>query len=148
MPYVNDPRRRITLTFHPDDYAALTADATRAGFASAYAYVMALVQARGAALRPVVDEHGAQRMARMQGKLGVMKDALADCHAARAAEANQRRALERELAERPSRAEFQQLFAQAMETAMAERDAAKVVAPPTPAEAARAERRAARRPKE
>ena len=47
MTYLKDPRRRITLNFHADDHAALAADAAKAGHESAYAYVMALVRARG-----------------------------------------------------------------------------------------------------
>jgi hypothetical protein len=151
MPYRNDPRRRITLNFHPADYDALAADAARAGHASAYAYVMALVQARGAALRPVVDEHGAQRVARLKTKLAAAQvvldaaqQAVAKCRAARGADAERRRALEQELATRPGRAEVQQLLDAAVARAVAERVAAT---PPTPSaeEAARAARRAARR---
>lgn len=95
-------------------------------------------------MHPVVDENGARRVARLQGKLAVAQEALAACHAARAADADQRRALESELAARPGRAEFQRLFNEAMETALAERDAVRAAAPPTPAEAARAQRRAPR----
>lgn len=139
MPYLHDPRRRITLNFH----AALAADAARAGHAGVRLR-HGPGRARGAALHPVVDENGARRVARLQGKLAVAQEALAACHAARAADADQRRALESELAARPGRAEFQRLFNEAMETALAERDAVWAAAPPTPAEAARAQRRAPR----
>lgn len=69
MPYLNDPRRRIMLNFHAEAYAALAADAARAGHPTPGTYPLALVQARGSALRPVVDEHGAQRVARLKTKL-------------------------------------------------------------------------------
>ena len=144
MPYTIDPRRRITLNFHADEHAALAADAARAGHASAYAYTMALVRARGAALRPVVDAHGAQRVARLRATLAAVRQELADEQAARTADAARCRALERELATRPTKVWYQQQLAAAVDQAVASRE---VVAPPapTPEQTARATRRVARR---
>ena len=119
VPYKIDPRRRITLNFHADEHAVLTADAARAGHASAYAYTMALVQARGAALGPVVDAHGAQRVARLKTMLAAARRELADCQTARAADATRCWALERELATRPTGAWYQQQLAAAVAQAMA-----------------------------
>ena len=144
MTYLIDPRRRITLNFNADEHAVLAADAARAGYASAYAYTMTLVRARGAALRPVVDEHGAQRVARVKNKLTAAQQELAECCAARAADADRCRSLERELAARPGRAEVQQLIVETVARAAADREAAAPPAP-TPEQTARAARRAARR---
>jgi len=153
VPYLNDPRRRITLNFHPDAYDALAADAARAGHAAPSAYALALVQARGAALRPVVDERGAQRVAQLHGKLAAVREALAtaraalaDCRAARAQEADERRALARALANRPTAAEYEQQLAAAVQEAVAAlvvRAEASPALPPTPEQEARAQRRAA-----
>ena len=107
MTYLKDPRRRITLNFHPDDHAALAADATRAGYESAYAYVMALVRARGAAPRPVLDENGQLRVARMQGKLTTMREQLAAAEARASALSARLGAAQHELEQRPTFAQVQ-----------------------------------------
>ena len=107
MTYLKDPRRRITLNFHPDDHAALAADATRAGHESAYAYVMALVRARGAAPRPVLDENGQLRVARMQGKLTTLREQLAAAEARAGALSARLLAAQRELDQRPTSAQVQ-----------------------------------------
>ena len=153
VPYTIDPRRRITLNFHADEHAALAADAARAGHASSYAYVMALVRARGAALRPVVDAHGAQRVARLKTKLaGVQQEVdeaqqeVAACRAARAADAGRRRVLENELTARPTAAQYQEMLDATVARAVAEQPGPAPPGP-TPEQAARAARREARRGK-
>jgi len=159
VPYTIDPRRRITLNFHPDEHAALAADAARAGHASAYAYVMALVRARGAALRPVVDAHGAQRVARLKATLAAVRRELTDSdaartadatrsEAARAADAARCHALERELAARPPKAWYEQQLAASVAQAVAKVGASPTASEspaPTPEQAARTARREARR---
>lgn len=67
MPYKNDPRRTITLNFHPDEYAALAEDALDAGYATPGTYALALVRARGDAPAPIPDQRSADRLARLEG---------------------------------------------------------------------------------
>ena len=43
MPYLNDTRRTITLNFQPAEYAAVTAQATAAGYPTPGAYAKAVV---------------------------------------------------------------------------------------------------------
>ena len=68
MPYKNDPRRTVTLNFHPDEYAALAADALEAGYQTPGTYAKALVYARGDAPEPIQDERTAERIHRLEGK--------------------------------------------------------------------------------
>ncbi|WP_210521692.1 hypothetical protein [Hymenobacter terricola] len=130
MPYLKDPRSRITLNFHAADYDALTADATRAGHASASKYAMALVQARGAAVRPILDENGRQRVSRLQGKMDTARAALTAAEARAAGLATQLRAAQHELAQRPSRADIESLIVEAVSVAMAQRAAGASPAKP------------------
>ena len=61
-------RGRVALNFHADAFAALAADTARAGHPSPGTYVLARVRARHA-FRPVVDAHGAKRVARLKTQL-------------------------------------------------------------------------------
>ncbi len=67
MPYRNDPRRTVTLNFHPDEYTALAEDAFEAGYATPGTYALALVRARGDAPAPIPDPHAAERIGRLEG---------------------------------------------------------------------------------
>lgn len=67
MPYKNDPRRTVTLNFHPDEYAALAADALEAGYQTPGTYAKALVYARGDAPEPIQDERTEERLQRLTG---------------------------------------------------------------------------------
>ncbi len=147
MPYLKDPRGRATLNFPAAEYEALVADAKRAAHASPGTYALALVRARGAALRPVMDENGRQRVARLQGKLATLTEALAAAEARAAALVTQLRAAQRELEQRPTRAQVQQAIAEGVgahrPAAGAPTEAPAVEAPAalTPAEEAEARRR-------
>ena len=132
VPYLNDPRRRITLNFHADDYAALTDDAARAGHASPGKYALALVQARGAAAPPVLDENGRQRVAALKGKLAAAREAVTAAEARAEAIAPRLRAAQHELTQRPSRAEIERLLVAAVAAAMAQRGTATPTAETVP----------------
>lgn len=119
MPYLNDPRGRVTLNLPAAEFAVLTADAARAGYGSPGTYALALVRARGAALRPVVDERGAQRVAQMQGKFAVLREAHTQAEARAAAAEARVRALELALAQRPTRAEYDAMLTAAVAEAVA-----------------------------
>ncbi len=108
MPYLKDPRGRVTLNLPAAEYATLTADAAQAGYASPGRYATALVRARGAAPRPVLDENGRQRVAFLEDKLATVREALAATQARTAALATQLRAAQHELEQRPTRAQVQQ----------------------------------------
>lgn len=67
MPYRNDPRRTVTLNFHPGEHRALAEDAFEAGYATPGTYALALVRARGDAPAPTPDPHAAERIGRLEG---------------------------------------------------------------------------------
>ena len=108
MPYKKDPRGRVTLNLQPSEFAALAADAAQAGHARPGTYALALVRARGAAPRPVLDENGQLRVARLQGKLTTLREALAAAEGRAAALAAQLREARQELEQRPTLAQVQQ----------------------------------------
>lgn len=108
MPYIKDPRGRVTLNLQAPEFEALAVDAARAGHASPGTYAMALVRARGAAPRPVLDENGQLRVARMQGKLTTLREALAAAEVRATALAVQLREARQELSQRPTLAQVQQ----------------------------------------
>ena len=137
MPYLKDPRGRVTLNFPAADFSALTADAARAGHASPGPYALALVRARGAALRPVMDEHGAQRVARLKAKMAVLREELAAAEAQAATAAARIQILERDLRQRPTRAEYDQWLTEAAAKIAAEQSP---VSSPTLAERPRTTR--------
>lgn len=66
MPYLQDPRRTVTLNLHPDEYAALAEDARDAGYATPGTYAKALVEHRGDAPAPIQDQRSQERFARLQ----------------------------------------------------------------------------------
>jgi hypothetical protein len=68
MPYLNDPRRTVTLNLHPAEYEALADDAFEAGYATPGTYAKALVEARGEPPAPRLDEHSAERVLRLEAK--------------------------------------------------------------------------------
>lgn len=68
MPYKNDPRKTVTLNFHAEEYAALTADARDAGYATPGTYALALVRARGDVTEPINDERTEDRINFLEGK--------------------------------------------------------------------------------
>ena len=108
MPYKKDPRGRVTLNLQAPEFEALAADAARAGHASPGTYALALVRARGAAPRPVLDENGQLRVARLQGKLTTLRETLAAAEVRAAALAVQLREARQELSQRPTLAQVQQ----------------------------------------
>lgn len=112
MPYLKDPRGRVTLNFPAAEYEALVADANRAAHVSPGTYALALVRARGAALRPVLDENGRLRVARLQGKIATLTEVLAAAEARAAALATELRATQLELEQRPTRTQVQQAIAE------------------------------------
>jgi hypothetical protein len=67
MPYLNDPRRTVTINLHPDEYAALAEDALTAGYETPGTYAKALVRARGDAPEPILDRRSAERVLKLQG---------------------------------------------------------------------------------
>ena len=68
MPYTNDPRRTVTLNFHPDEYEALAEDALEAGYATPGTYALAVVRERGDAPDPIRDERTEERVRRLEAK--------------------------------------------------------------------------------
>lgn len=66
MPYLNDPRRTVTLNFFPDEYDALSEDALEAGYATPGTFAKALVLARGEPTPPLPDRRGSDRFERLQ----------------------------------------------------------------------------------
>jgi hypothetical protein len=62
MPYLNDPRRTVTINLHPNEYAALAEDALTAGYQTPGTYAKALVRARGDAPEPILDRRSAERV--------------------------------------------------------------------------------------
>lgn len=66
MPYLQDPRRTVTINLHPNEYAALAEDALDAGYATPGTYAKALVEHRGDAPVPIQDQRSEERFARQQ----------------------------------------------------------------------------------
>ena len=147
MPYLDDPRGRVTLNLQAPEFEALAVDATRAGYASPGKYAMALVRARGAAPRPVLDENGRQRVARLRGKLAVVRAALAATEARADALAVQLLEARQELDQRPTRAQVQQAIEEGVKAlSPAAATSTETLAPAllTPEEKAEARRQRAR----
>lgn len=158
MPYLNDPRQRVTLNLQPDAYAALATDALRAGYATPGTYAMALVLARGAAPKPIPDERSRERLERAAGKTQQLREELARQQAQHLAQqqawAAQRQALteqlgqaQRALAQRPPLWEVQQLIRQGIEQAVEAGIAARAVSIAAPASAPQTPAAAPARPR-
>ena len=67
MPFLNDPRRTVTLNLYPDEYESLAEDALTAGYQTPGTYAKALVLARGEAPEPILDQRSAERVGKLQG---------------------------------------------------------------------------------
>ena len=67
MPFLNDPRRTVTLNLYPDEYESLAEDALTAGYPTPGTYAKALVVARGEAPDPILDQRSEERVHKLQG---------------------------------------------------------------------------------
>lgn len=67
MPFLNDPRRTVTLNLYPDEYESLEEDALTAGYPTPGTYAKALVLARGDAPEPILDQRSEERVHKLQG---------------------------------------------------------------------------------
>ena len=67
MPFLNDPRRTVTLNLYPEEYASLAEDTLMAGYPTPGTYAKALLLARGEAPDPILDQRSAERVGKLQG---------------------------------------------------------------------------------
>ena len=67
MPFLNDPRRTVTLNLYPEEYASLAEDALTAGYPTPGTYAKALLLARGEAPYPILDQRSAERVGKLLG---------------------------------------------------------------------------------
>ncbi len=68
MPYLQDPRRTVTINLRPDEYAALAEDALDAGYPTPGTYAKALVEHRSDAPAPIQDQRNQERFAILQAR--------------------------------------------------------------------------------